>query len=359
MKTAKKFQLESIATEIHLYQRNRFPVFCREYAMLRNPEDHPRETADTMVKMTLNDIIHFKKLARTLKKTVTEAVEKETPEALAILLGELTLAKNKVTVFLSDESITKVFEEINAEAEMKGAAFLDHVDENTGEVISIQTARDGVPVVSPYGAIVCRNHFLRVLSPLTESLQLYVRLFEEGSLPALPKTIATEEAINIPGLIQDLKLYIEQALSIPIGNQLPGKQLATAQSILTDVVIDGDTRIPFKKERREDLLNDFFKLVKFGVLSESDIAYWLCADFQGFKPVQANRILNPKTNAGNIIHFVRLIYNKYEQEGRKRMSLYRRMLQTRINLCQNYPNKYLLSHFSDVPESYPDSLLVK
>lgn len=130
-------------------------------------------------------------------------------------------------------------------------------------------------------------------------------------------------------------------------------------SIISDEIIEDDARIPFKPEHREELIKYFLKLVKLNILSNEDVCYWLCADFQGFKTVSENRILKPKTEKGIIVFFVRQIFDKYE-ENRKRMSLYRQMLRDRISLCNNQTEKYIKAHFSDPkPKKFPDALILK
>lgn len=121
-----------------------------------------------------------------------------------------------------------------------------------------------------------------------------------------------------------------------------------------------DSRIPFDWAKRMELIKDFRKLVAKEILSEDDVYYWICSEFQGFKEVASRSgKLRPRTNAANIIYFVRLLYQKYDRENQKRMGSYRAMLQKRISNCEKYNNEYLKKHFSDVPKNYDDSLLIK
>jgi hypothetical protein len=219
----------------------------------------------------------------------------------------------------------------------------------------IQREIDNV-VISPIN----REFLLKKIKTFREKAdatpQFYLLNEREGTLSeqlmdayiGFAAKFSSELTLLVSQAIGSLKLITSNVPLQPYGNILP-----------KDALPANDKRIPVQVDRRLSLKNDFLKLADHGIISKEDVLYWLSADFQGFNPAYMERVITPAANTeqGLIIFFIRKIYLKYE-ENKNRMSLYRKMLQRRISLCEDLKDDYLLSHFSDdQPAKFPDSLI--
>lgn len=127
----------------------------------------------------------------------------------------------------------------------------------------------------------------------------------------------------------------------------------TLKNIQDDTQTGDVQRIPIRPSTREKVLKWFRLLVEKNILTEEEAAFWICAEFSGFKRLSnTNRLFAPKMDKGCQSYFIKTLQMECAPGEKKMVNRFRAMIKRRLIAFQDNSDIDITRKFTRKPKEF-------